>query len=116
VEQSRDPTNRNRIEGVPARTSEHRIAKSLSIKGSGRRSGGGAAKAVGLTLGGLLRVPRRGLRAPRGALIAQQESAEGIVVRMEPARLSGTLARKERNGRGSQGRSDRTKARTVGRD
>jgi len=34
------------------------IAKSTAIKGRGGRSGGRAAKAVGLTSGGLRRVPR----------------------------------------------------------
>jgi len=34
------------------------IAKSTAIKGRGGRSGGRVAKAVGLTSGGLRRVPR----------------------------------------------------------
>jgi hypothetical protein len=57
VEQSRDPTNRNRIRGIPGRTSGQRIAKSISIKGQGCRSGGGAVKAIELTWGGLRPVP-----------------------------------------------------------
>ena len=54
-------------------------AKSNSIKGAERKSGGCALKAAGLTPGGLRRVPESGLRGPRGSLIAVQESAEGIV-------------------------------------
>jgi len=40
------------------------IAKSISIKGAERKSGGCAVKAVGLTSGGLHRVPESGLREP----------------------------------------------------
>jgi hypothetical protein len=38
------------------------IAKSISIKGAERKSGGCALKAVELTSGGLSRVPVKGLR------------------------------------------------------
>ena len=77
---SRDPTNRNRIGGSQCRTSGRMTAKSISIKGPGCKSGGCAAKAGELTSGGLRRVPPwEGLREPRGALSAEQESAEGIV-------------------------------------
>ncbi|SDI12645.1 hypothetical protein SAMN05444171_8030 [Bradyrhizobium lablabi] len=38
------------------------IAKSMVIKGRGGKSGGRAAKAVGLTSGGLRGVPATGLR------------------------------------------------------
>jgi len=55
------------------------IAKSRAIKGRGGKSGGRAAKAVGLTSGGLRCVPATGLRPPQGDLIAAQKSAEGIV-------------------------------------
>jgi len=57
VEQRREPTNRNRIRGIPGRTSEHVSAKSISIKGVGCKSGGCALKAAGLTPGGLSAVP-----------------------------------------------------------
>ena len=57
-EQSRDLTNRNRIRGSQGRTSRQGPTKSISIKGSGCRSGRCAAKAVELTPGGLRRVPR----------------------------------------------------------
>ena len=54
------------------------IAKSISIKGQGCRSGRCAAKAVELTSGGPVSSARR-LRRPRGHLTAAQKSAEGIV-------------------------------------
>src|SRR5258707_7756745 len=72
-------TNRNRISGIPGRTSGRLIAKSISIKGRGCRSGGRAGKAIELTWGGLRRVPISELREPRGDLTATQESADGIV-------------------------------------
>ena len=40
--------NKNRIRGLPGRTSERVIAKSRAIKGREGKSGGDAAKAVGL--------------------------------------------------------------------
>jgi hypothetical protein len=79
VEQNRDLTNRNRIRGIPGRTSEPLIAKSMSINDQGCRSGRGAGKAIELTQGGLRHVPTSELRKPRGDLIGAQESAEGIV-------------------------------------
>ena len=79
VEQTRDLTNRKRIRGIPGRTSGQRIAKSISIKGQGCRSGRRAGKAIELTWGGLRRVPISELRPPRGDLTAAQESADGVV-------------------------------------
>jgi hypothetical protein len=79
VEQTRDLTNRKRILGIPGRTSGQRIAKSISIKGQGCRSGRRAGKAIELTWGGLRRVPISELRPPRGDLTAAQESADGVV-------------------------------------
>ena len=48
--------DKNRIRGLPGRTSELKIAKSTAIKDRGGKFGGCAAKAVGLTSGGLRRV------------------------------------------------------------
>jgi hypothetical protein len=79
AEQSRDLTNRNRIRGIPGRTSGQRIAKSRSIKGHGCRSGRDAVKAIELTWGDLRRVPISELGKPQGDPIVAQESAEGIV-------------------------------------
>ena len=42
VEQSRDPTDRNRIRSLPGRTSGQMIAKSTAIKGRGGKQGGRA--------------------------------------------------------------------------
>ena len=79
MEQNCDLTNRNRIGGILGRTSGRLIAKSISIKDQGCRSGRGAGKAIELTQGGLRRVPASELRNPQGDLTAAQESAEGIV-------------------------------------
>ena len=68
VEQSRESTNRNRIQGAPGRTSCLETAKSVSIKAQiGCRSGDCAAKVFGLTPGDLCRCPlglRRVVRRP----------------------------------------------------
>jgi hypothetical protein len=55
------------------------IAKSTTIKERGGKSGGRAAKAVGLTSGGLRCVSATGLRSPQGGLTAVQKSADGKV-------------------------------------
>ena len=55
------------------------IAKSMAIKGRGGKSGGRAAKAVGLTSGGLRCVLVTGLRPSQDGLTAAQKSAEGVV-------------------------------------
>ena len=71
--------NKNRIRGLPDRTSERIIAKSVSSMRRGGRFGGCAGKAVGLTLGDLRCVrPSRTERAVRH-VIAAQKSAEGKV-------------------------------------
>lgn len=57
------------------------IAKSITIKGWGGKSGRCVVKAVGLTSGGLPGVLESGLDDPQGASNAAQESAEGIVGR-----------------------------------
>ena len=65
------------------------IAKSKVIKDRGGKSGGRAAKAVGLTSGDLRCVSATRLRMPQGGLTAAQKSAEGIVggsVRRRPER------------------------------
>ena len=55
------------------------IAKSADIKDRGGKSAGRAAKAVGLTSGGLRSVSATRLGSPQGDLTAAQKSAEGIV-------------------------------------
>jgi hypothetical protein len=56
------------------------IAKPISIKAVGGKSGGCASKAVELTSGDLLHVPEPGLRGEQSILILWQKSAEGIVL------------------------------------
>ena len=79
MEQRREPMNKNQIGGIRCRTSGRLIAKSISIKGIGCRSGGDALKAVELTSGGLPHVLESGLRVERSALTFWQKSAAGIV-------------------------------------
>jgi hypothetical protein len=67
VEQTRGPMDKNRIRGLPDRTSEHVIAKSTAIKVRGGKSGGRAGKAVELTSGGLCRVLQSGLSGSQGS-------------------------------------------------
>ena len=55
-------------------------AKSISIKGTGCKSGGCVRKAVELTSGDLPFVPESGLRVERSILTGRQKSAEGVVV------------------------------------
>ena len=57
------------------------IAKSITIKARGSRSGRSVVKAVGLTSGDLHGVLESGLNDSQGALIAVQESAAGILGR-----------------------------------
>ena len=80
MEQRCEPMDKNRIVGIRRRTSEPMIAKSISIKGAGCKSGGCASKAVSLIAGGLPHVPESGLRMEQSILIVRQKSAAGIVV------------------------------------
>ncbi len=79
VEQSCDPTNRNRISGDAGWTSCLETAKSISIETLRRKSGGCAAKAVELTPGDLCRCPtglRRVVRRPdRGIEVSRGHSS-----------------------------------------
>jgi hypothetical protein len=74
-------------------------AKSISIKGAGRRFGGCVLKVVVLTSGDLDRVLATGLRGSRETLTAIQESAEGKVARSSGSAGSGqSPERGERTG------------------
>ena len=79
MEQIRDLMDNKQVRGLSGRTSEHVIAKSISIKGTGCKSGGCVRKAVELTSGDLPFVWDSRLRKPRGFLTAMQKSAEGVV-------------------------------------
>jgi hypothetical protein len=74
------------------------IAKPISIKGTGCKSGGCVRKAVELTSGDLPLVRESGLRVKRFILTGRQKSAAGVVVwrRMKAQ----TVLRKEGNGSG----------------
>ena len=79
MEQNRDPMDKNRIRGLPGRTSGQVTAKSTVIKDRGGKFGGCAGKAVGLTSGGSVSRPEtRTERVARRVTVAQK-SAEGIV-------------------------------------
>jgi hypothetical protein len=65
--QSRGPMDKDRIRGLPDRTSELMIAKSTAIKDRGGKSGARAAKAIGLTSGDLRRVLATGLSGSQGS-------------------------------------------------
>lgn len=71
--------DKNRIRGIRCRTSGLMTAKSLSIKGTGCKSGGCALKAVELTSGDLPIVSESRLRIERSVLTGRQESAEGVI-------------------------------------
>ncbi len=71
--------NKNRIRGIWCRTSGQRMAKSISIKGTGCKSGGCALKAVELTSGDLPFVLDSRLRIERSVLTGRQKSAEGVL-------------------------------------
>ena len=56
------------------------IAKSISIKGTGCKSGGCVRKAVELTSGDLPLVVESQLRVEQSVLIGRQKSAAGVLV------------------------------------
>jgi hypothetical protein len=89
---------KNRIRGIRCRASEQMIAKPISIKGAGCRSGGCALKAVELTSGDLSFVRESGLGVERSILTGRQKSAAGVVVRQ--GTKAQTVLRKEGNGSG----------------
>ena len=62
MEQRREPMYKNRIRGIRCRASGQMIAKPISIKGTGCKSGGCVRKAVELTSGDLPLVRNTGLR------------------------------------------------------
>jgi hypothetical protein len=89
---------KNRIRGIRCGTSGHMIAKSISIKSTGCKSGGCVRKAVELTSGDLPFVPESGLRVERSILTGRQKSAAGVVVRQRTK--AQTVLRKEGKGSG----------------
>jgi hypothetical protein len=73
--------NKNRIGGLRWRASKPMIAKPISIKLTGGRSGGCASKAVDLNLGRSAACRKTRLRRKQFILIVSQKSAEGKVGR-----------------------------------
>ena len=69
---------RTRFEAYGCRTSGLAPMKSISIKGTGCRSGGCVRKAVELTSGDLPFVLGSGLRVEQSILTGRQKSAEGV--------------------------------------
>ena len=95
VEQTYEPMYKHPIRGIQCRTSWQLTMKSISIKGTGCKSGGCVRKAVELTSGDLPLVPESGLRRKRFLLTGRQKSAEGVVAKI--ARESGKERRPERS-------------------
>ena len=79
MEQTHEPMYKNRMRGIRCRTSGQRIAKSISIKGTGCKSGGCVRKAVEITSGDLPVVLESRLRMEQSILTGRQKSAEGVV-------------------------------------
>ena len=79
MEQTYEPMYKNRMRGIRCRTSWPMTTKSISIKGTGCKSGGCVRKAVELTSGDLAFVLNSGLRVEQSILIRWQKSAEGEV-------------------------------------
>ena len=101
MEQTHEPMYKHRIRGIRCRTSWQLTTKSISIKGTGCKSGGCVRKAVEFTSGGLPFVLDSGLRVERSILTGRQKSAEGVVVKI--ARESGQERRPERSPQGVDG-------------
>ena len=79
MEQTYEPMYKNRIRGIRCRTSWQLTTKSISIKGTGCKSGGCVRKAVELTSGDLPFAVDSRLRVERSVLTGRQKSAEGVV-------------------------------------
>lgn len=103
MEQTCEPMYKNRIRGIRCRTSGQRIAKSISIKGTGCKSGGCVRKAVEITSGDLPFVSASRLRIEQSVLTGRQKSAEGVVV--TEGMKARTVARKGLMGEGSKQRN-----------
>ena len=74
VERTYEPMDKNRIGGIRCRASGQLTATSISIKGTGCKSGGCAPKAVALASGDLPFVRQPGLRIERSILNGRRKS------------------------------------------
>lgn len=79
MEQMHEPMDKNRIRGMPRRTSGRMTTKSRSIKRAGCKFGGCVRKAVELTSGDLPFAVESRLRVERSVLTGRQKSAEGVI-------------------------------------
>src|SRR5947209_6513818 len=95
--------NKNRMRGLRWGASKHMIAKPISIKTTGGKSGGCAWKAVELTSGDLRRVTKSWLGVERFTLMSGAEVSGG---RSSPEewRKARTVPRKGNKGKASRGR------------
>ena len=98
MEQTYEPMNKKWMRGIQCRTSGLGTTKSISIKGTGCKSGGCVRKAVELTSGDLPFVLDSELRVERSILTGRQKSAEGVVGAGAPK--AQTVLRKQVNGSG----------------
>ena len=80
MEQRHEPMYKNRMRGIRCRTSWPMTMKSLSIKGTGCKSGGCVPKAVEITSGDLSTVSKSRLGIEQSVLTKRQKSADGIVL------------------------------------
>jgi len=80
VKQRYGPMYKNWIRGLRRRTSGQVIAKSVSIKDAGGKSGGRVSKAAELITGDLWHVADSRLSVERSTLTLPQKSAEGVVL------------------------------------
>ena len=71
--------DKNRMRGILWWTNWHMTTKSISIKGTGCKSGGGVRKAVELTSGDLPFVVESRLRVEQSVLTGRQKSTEGVL-------------------------------------
>ena len=107
MEQKREPMNKNRIRGLRWRASELLIAKPISIKFTGGKSGGSALKAVELTSGDLRHVTKKvtedeAIHPDRVAEVSKGQSRSG-----SRQGYGGTPSRKAEQQIGRAGNDDR---------
>jgi len=73
------------------------IAKSISIEGTGCKSGGCVRKAVELTSGDLSLVRDTGLRIEQSVPTGRQKSAEGVLGPVHTKRSASTMSANDKN-------------------
>jgi len=99
--------NKNRIGGLRWRASGHVIAKPISIKLTGGKSGGCVSKAVELTSGGLRHVTESWLRVKRFIPTVPQKSAKGVLGHAVGKDIEALQGRKAEKPIGQAGNNDR---------